>query len=235
MTSDLGSAADVGAVRRETFDDELVLMRRMLPLEGATILDIGCGDGGFARRLVAEAGAARVVGLDLPEVLGLASEGVELLAGKAEALPMTDNAFDVTVMMKSLHHVAPDRMDAALDEAARVLRPGGLLYVSEPVARGRFDTIMRIFHDEAEVRDLAQVALDRVAGLEWLQRLTFLSPISFASFEDFERRMMHLPTLAEPIAGEVYRAARAAYRAKSAETGVFCALREVQVSVLRKP
>jgi len=226
--------SDAAAAPLETFDDELVLMRRMLPLEGARILDIGCGDGAFARRLATEAGAARVVGLDLPEMLGPVSEGVELLAGRAEAVPLPDDAFDVAVMMKSLHHVPPDRMDTALHEAARVLRPGGLLYVSEPVARGPFDAIMRIFHDEAEVRDLAQAALDRVVGLERAQRLTFLSPVSFASFEEFERRMMHLPTLAGPVTEDMHTAARTAYRAQSAETGVFSALREVQVSVLRK-
>ncbi|GGH43529.1 methyltransferase domain-containing protein [Frigidibacter albus] len=219
----------------EVVDDELGLMRRLLPLEGARILDVGCGDGGFARRLVSEAGAARVVGIDLPETLGPASEGVELLAGKAEALPVADGAFDVVAMMKSLHHVAPDRMDRALLEAARVLRMGGLLYVSEPVARGPFDAIMRIFHDEAEVRSLAQAALTRFTGLERQRRLAFLSPIRFGSFEEFKRRMMHLPTLTAPITADMHAAARAAYRAQSTKTGVFAALREVQVAVFQKP
>ena len=224
-----------GSGALEAFDDELVLMRRLLPLEGARVLDIGCGEGGFARRLVSEAGASRVVGLDLPQALGPSPEGVELLAGKAEALPMPDGAFDLVVMMKSLHHVAPDSMDRALLEAARVLRAGGLLYVSEPVARGPLDEIMRIFHDEAEVRSLAQAALARVTGLGQERRLTFLSPVRFGSFAEFERRMMHLPTLTTPITADMHDAARMAYRARATETGAFAALREVQVAVFRKP
>lgn len=229
MTAEGGSAAP------ETFDDELVLMRRLLPLEGARVLDIGCGEGGFARRLVSEAGASRVVGIDLPGALGAASEAVELLAGKAEALPMADGAFDVVLMMKSLHHVAPDSMDRALLEAARVLRTGGLLYVSEPVARGPFDAIMRIFHDEAEVRDLAQAALKRVTGLVPERRLTFLSPVRFGSFDEFERRMMHLPTLTTAITAEMQGAVRTAYHAHAAQSGILATLRQVQVAVYRKP
>lgn len=51
-------------------------------------------------------------------------------------------------------------MAQALAEAARVLRPGGHLYVSEPVYAGPLNDVIGLFHDEREVRAAAQAALD---------------------------------------------------------------------------
>ena len=50
-------------------------------------------------------------------------------------------------------------MAAALREAARVVRPGGLVYVAEPLAEGDFYALVSIVDDEDEVRDAAQRAL----------------------------------------------------------------------------
>ncbi len=55
-------------------------------------------------------------------------------------------------------------MDAALAEIARVLVPGGWLYVSEPVFAGPFNELMRLFHDEQAVRAAALAALARAHG-----------------------------------------------------------------------
>jgi SAM-dependent methyltransferase len=103
------------------------------------------------------------------------------------------------MMLKSLHHVPMALMDQALSEIARVLRPGGWLYVSEPVYAGPLNELIRLFNDEGTVRAAAQAALDRaIACGQWLAAAEqrFEMPVRFASFEQFEQRMMR-PTFAD--------------------------------------
>jgi 2-polyprenyl-3-methyl-5-hydroxy-6-metoxy-1,4-benzoquinol methylase len=105
-------------------------------VEGARVLDIGCGDAGVIIAF-AEAGA-EVAGLELDEKslvrarLRAEEHGVEavLSKGVAEALPFPDHSFDLVILDNVLEHVT-DRA-ATLREIRRVLRPGGLLYMVTP-------------------------------------------------------------------------------------------------------
>jgi hypothetical protein len=81
-----------------------------------------------------------------------------------------------------------------LSEVARVLRPGALLYVSEPVYQGSFNDVIRLFNDEGVVRAAAQAAVDAALGSgPWVEvaNLRFEMPVQYIDFADFERRMMH--------------------------------------------
>ena len=84
--------------------------------------------------------------------------------GGAEAIEDPDGAYDLVFLFKSLHHVPPELMDRALAEIHRVLKPGGLLYCSEPVYQGSFNELMRLIQDEKEVREAAFAALQRAVG-----------------------------------------------------------------------
>ena len=129
------------------------------PLSGRRILDVGCGPGTLAKRL-AEGGAS-VVGIDPGEAaLSRARAAVpdaRFEAASGEALPFPDRSFDGAVMLNALHHV-PDP-GVALSEAARVLVPGGLLVVVEPLADGSFFDALRPIEDETAVRAAAQDAI----------------------------------------------------------------------------
>ena len=100
------------------------------------VLDIGAGEGQLSR-LAAGLGASLVVGVD-PTRAQIAEAarrgGGEVYArGQAEALPLADQWFDAAVACLVFEHI--DAMDAAVAEAARMLRDGGrfLLFLNHPL------------------------------------------------------------------------------------------------------
>ena len=185
-------------------ENELDLLESLEPLGGTQLLEAGCGNARLARELLARYPDASVVGLEVDERqhaknLAAPQPGLQFVQAGAQAIPFSDASFDGALMLKSLHHVPQERMAEALGQLARVLRPGGWLYVSEPVYGGTFNELIRLFNDEGVVRAAAQRALDEaVHSGRWLEAAEFRfdTPVHFADFADFEQRMMH-PTFAD--------------------------------------
>lgn len=107
-------------------------------LEGLRIAEVGCGFGRMAIELAYR--GARVVGVEVGrEYLEIADtlagafgsgQGLRLVCGCAEALPLPSDAFDFVWSDQTIEHVRD--VPAALSEMVRVLRPGGLLMVRCP-------------------------------------------------------------------------------------------------------
>jgi ubiquinone/menaquinone biosynthesis C-methylase UbiE len=130
---------------------------------GEQILDLGCGTGHTALAFAAR--GAEVEALDLTaEMLAqgrrLARErglsNVRFREGDAARLPFADGAFDVVTSRLSAHHYA--RPEAAIREAARVLRPGGRLLLVDSVApedpaQDTFLNAIELLRDPSHVRD----------------------------------------------------------------------------------
>ena len=93
------------------------------PQPGERILDIGCGNGELTLRLMAT--GAQVTGVDIsPDMLAAARAcGVDAIEASAEWLPFEDATFDALFSNAALHWIKDH--DAMLDEAHRVLKPGG--------------------------------------------------------------------------------------------------------------
>ena len=204
----------------ELVADELDLLAELLPLQGQDILELGCGNAALARTLLARHPDSRVTGLEVDErqhALNLAArplQGLRFEAAGAQAIPFADASFDLVLMLKSLHHVPLPLMAQALDEARRVLRPGGHLYVSEPVFAGPLNEVMRIFHDEGRVRAAAQVALDAALHKGHWQAAAerrFAMPVQFRDFADFEQRMMRTSFSDHAIDDAMLAGVRAAF------------------------
>jgi len=133
-----------------------------LPAPPAVLADIGGGAGGLARGL---AGWNYAVWLIDPQAPAHPpASGVRPLRAGAEALPLPAASLDGAVFLNALHHVPVGRMDTALAEAGRVLRPAAPLVVIEPLAEGPLYELLRPIEDEAEVRAAAQSALDRAGA-----------------------------------------------------------------------
>ena len=111
---------------RPLYEDAL---RRTGIGKGSTVLDVGCGPGGFCR-LAAEAGAI-VSGIDAAraqvEVARERVPGGRFEVGDMQSLPYDDDSFDVITGFNSFQYAA-DRV-AALAEARRVAKPGAVVHV----------------------------------------------------------------------------------------------------------
>lgn len=185
-------------------EDELDVLGELVPLAGKEIIELGCGAAKLARTLLARHPDCRVTGLEVDarqHAMNIAAPqtGLRFVAGVAESIPFPAASFDLALMLKSLHHVPLGSQAKALGEIARVLRPGGHLYISEPVYDGPFNEVMRLFNDEGVARAAAQAAVDqalRSDAWEQMAERRFDVPMHFDDFADFEQRMMR-PTYAD--------------------------------------
>jgi ubiquinone/menaquinone biosynthesis C-methylase UbiE len=185
-------------------EDELTVLESWVPLKGQRIIELGCGNARFARTVLDQFTDCEWVGLEVDERqhaknVAAPHDRLQFVAAGAQQIPFGDASFDLAVMLKSLHHVPLALLAQALNEIARVLRPGGHLYVSEPVYAGDLNEIIRHFNDEGIVRAAAQQALDQaLQGGDWKQvaETRFDVPVQFRDFDNFEQRMMR-PTFAD--------------------------------------
>jgi SAM-dependent methyltransferase len=109
--------------------------RRWLPDDALRVLDIGCSFAYGAAAIQAGGPENRaVVGVERdPEHLRGAQERfpwITVLEGDATALPIPDGVADAVTMLDIVEHV--DHPEAAIAEARRVVRDGGVLVVSVP-------------------------------------------------------------------------------------------------------
>jgi SAM-dependent methyltransferase len=172
---------------------DLAVLDRLVQLDGSDVLDVGCGGGALVRQLAQR--GARATGLEISErQLGQARDhGVgRFVVGRAQELPLDDDSLDVVLFMRSLHHVPESSMLPALADAARALRPGGVIYVAEPLAEGDYFELVRIVDDETEVRAAAQRAVARAdrAGLTRLQTLEYEVGAVSTGIETLRKRIV---------------------------------------------
>ncbi len=145
---------------------------------GAHVLDAGCGTGRMSRYLAARGCA--VVGVDLsPGMLAQAREArpdLEVHEASITDLPFPDAAFDGVLLWYSVIHLGDDDLALAMVEAARVLRPGGLVLVASQKGtevwdvgrglreRGHDVSLVRVHRGPRElIGALAAVGLERRA------------------------------------------------------------------------
>ncbi|MCX7708061.1 MAG: class I SAM-dependent methyltransferase [Anaerolineae bacterium] len=116
----------------------LALVRQWARLDGARILDAGCGVGMYTAQF--RRFSSRVVGVEIdPAVAAQAGTRTRnIVVAPAEALPFADGCFDVVFSHEVIEHVADDRRAAA--EMVRVLAPAGRIVLFCPNRLYPFET-----------------------------------------------------------------------------------------------
>jgi ubiquinone/menaquinone biosynthesis C-methylase UbiE len=131
----------------ESVHRQLVDQARIQPDQ--RILEIGCGTGNLAILIKRLHPGAEVIGID-PDSKALARAQrkagrealtVQLDRGFAEELPYPDASFDRVLSALMFHHLETEEKEKALDEARRVLKPGGSLHCLTSEARRYAPTV----------------------------------------------------------------------------------------------
>ncbi len=222
---------------------ELEIIEAKLPIQDARVLELGCGRAWMTRQISERFRPASLVATEVDRIqheknLQISDlPNVRFVYGGAEDIDLPDASIDIVLMLKSLHHVPRELMSRALGEIARVLRPGGLAYISEPVYQGDFNDILKLFNDEEEVRKLAFAAVKESmnsGGMELVEQIFFNSPGHYRDFAEFEDRMLNVTHTEHDIDAHLYEKIRTSFMAHMTEDGAHF-LKPSRVDLLRKP
>jgi ubiquinone/menaquinone biosynthesis C-methylase UbiE len=223
--------------------NEVALMLAELPFDGATVLELGCGRAEKARTLAETGRPRQIIALEVDRIQHQRNlqvtdlPGVSFRHGGAEAIPLDDASVDLVLMFKSLHHVPAELMDAALAEIARVLKPGGLAWISEPVYAGDLNEVFKLFHDEKFVREAAFAAVRRAVDggrLQLVRQLFFDTRSLFEDFAHFDRRMIRVTHSDHRLSPELYAQVRERFESFLGPQGASF-LNPQRVDLLRRP
>ncbi len=185
------------------------MMDWLAPRNGQRLLDVAGGTGDIAFRFLERAPQAQAVVLDLTESMLIEgrqrAEAVDLadrldwVVGDAMALPFPDGVFDAYTIAFGIRNVT--RIEAALSEALRVLRPGGRLMVlefsqlPEPALqwvydRYSFNVIPALGRMVANDRDSYQYLVESIRRFP--DQETFAQMIREAGFEQVRYRNLSM-------------------------------------------
>jgi SAM-dependent methyltransferase len=223
-------------------DDEIDLLQSLADLNRhPRIVELGCGAADLSRKLLSRYPGCEVTGMEVDlrqhaKNLLKPTERLHFVQAGAQAIPFAAESFDLALMLKSLHHVPLDLLGQALSEVHRVLRPKGLLYISEPVFAGPLNEVMRLFHDEEQVRAAALRAIREALSTGLWEQVTetfFDMPVHYRDFAEFEQRMIAVTYADHRLDDTLLEAVRLRFEPHMSDSGARF-LRPMRVNLLRK-
>ena len=221
---------------------ESEIYNRLLALDGKHILELGCGSAEITRNIATSGSDRKITALEVDEIayeknLQMSDlPNVTFGLSGAQEIPLADESVDVVFMFKSLHHVPLELMEPSIREIRRVLKPGGLLYVSEPVFAGDFNEILRLFHDEQKVREAAFNTVKKAVdeGLFSLLEETFFnSPMKFENFSEFENNTIKATHSDHKLGEQLYALVKQRFEQHIGDDGAHF-LMPIRVDLLQK-
>ena len=185
------------------------MMDWLAPHPGQRLLDVAGGTGDISFRFLKRAGSGHSTVLDITESMLIEGrkraeaesmhDSLDWVVGDAMALPFPDNTFDVYTISFGIRNVT--RPQEALNEAYRVLRPGGRLMVLEfsqlpnPLMQKAYDTysfnvIPRMGQLIAGDRDSYQYLVESIRNFP--DQETFIGMLRTAGFDNAKYRNLTL-------------------------------------------
>ena len=185
------------------------MMDWLAPRPSQKLLDVAGGTGDISFKFLKRAGSGHATVLDITENMLIEGrkraeanqvlDSLNWVVGDAMALPFADNSFDVYTISFGIRNVT--RPQEALNEAFRVLRPGGRLMVLEfsqipvPLVQKAYDfysfnVIPRMGKLIANDRDSYQYLIESIR--KFPNQETFLSMVRQAGFENANYRNLSL-------------------------------------------
>ncbi|MGH9411603.1 MAG: methyltransferase domain-containing protein [Vicinamibacterales bacterium] len=197
----------------------------LAPSPSDRVVDLGCGSG---RALLWNRDwRAAAVGVDIsPFFAADARRDADLLLGDLRRLPFGDGAFTRAYSLDVLEHLSPDALRGVLREAARVLAPGGRLFVYTHVRKNaRIAVALRWINrfaerlDRAGLIDLRQEHLRKSDHLNPLADIPELRRVAAACGFRIVRIRYYTPIVGGLVENVLMRIAeqRLARRARRAE------------------
>jgi len=222
--------------------NEMELLEQILSLDGMTILELGCGAAEITRGVATTGQGRTVIATEVDHIQHEKNQAITdlpntsfLMAG-AENIPLEDNSVDIVLMFKSLHHVPMESMEAAFSEIKRVLKTGGMAYISEPVFAGDFNEVLRLFHDEEEVRKAAYNAIQHTTDkkeLNAVSELFFNTPKFFESFDVFDKKVINVTHSDHNLSAELHQQVKEKFSQYMRDNGANF-LMPIRVNILQK-
>lgn len=212
---------DLVCAEHEIYDE-------LLELDGKRIVELGCGAAEITREIATSGHDRRLTAFEVDEIQHAANlqisdlPNVSFQTGGAEAIPLENRSQDIVFMFKSLHHVPIEHLDRAMQEIHRVLVPGGLAYISEPLYMGELNDVLRLFHDEKEVREAAFNAMEHAVenGLFTLKEEVFFKvPIKLEGFSEFAAKTINVTHTDHQLSEETYREVKTVFEKHFASNG----------------
>jgi len=201
MPHEKQSGMQIAGPDHQLVTNELVVLGEMLTFVGARVLELGCGAAEKTRLIAERTGVSAIVAAEVDRIQHARNleigdlPKVTFAAFGAASIEAPDASFDIVILFKSLHHVPVALMDQSFAEMHRVLRPGGHVYISEPVFEGEFNEVIRLFNDEEVVREEAFAAIGRAVQTEQFQLAEerfFRNIVKLASFAQFEQGLINV-------------------------------------------
>lgn len=222
--------------------DEWEVMQSLLPFAGATVLELGCGAAARTRQIARTTDVAHIVAAEVDDAAHQKNAGqpldkVTFEQFGAEKILAPDASFDIVIMLKSLHHVPGMLMEQAFKEIHRVLKPGGLVYVSEPVFDGVLNEVMRLFNDEERVRLAAFEALREAiegGGFVLEREVFFCNPVVMQSFDQFREGVLGITHTRFSVTQEVLSKAEQRFESAASGGGEYRFESPNRIDLLRK-
>jgi demethylmenaquinone methyltransferase/2-methoxy-6-polyprenyl-1,4-benzoquinol methylase len=185
------------------------MMDWLAPRPGQRLLDVAGGTGDISFKFLKRAGSGHATVLDITENMLIEGrkraetdqilDGLDWIVGDAMSLPFADNSFDVYTISFGIRNVTQPQ--EALNEAFRILRPGGRLMVLEfsqipvPLAQKAYDlysfnvipTMGKLITND---RSSYQYLVESIR--KFPDQETFLSMVQHAGFKNTSYRNLSL-------------------------------------------